>query len=79
MQPDANVSGPIIIPKLYDGRNKTFFFFGYQKLIEPAIDDGRFPESATFRKADFRSDYCINWRPAADEHHAPSELVILFH
>jgi hypothetical protein len=34
MQPDANVSGPIIIPKLYDGRNKTFFFFGYQKLIE---------------------------------------------
>lgn len=22
--------GPIFIPKLYDGRNKTFFFFGYQ-------------------------------------------------
>lgn len=34
MQPDANVSGPIRIPKVYDGRNKTFFFFGYQKLIE---------------------------------------------
>ena len=34
MQPDANVGGPIVIPKLYNGRNKTFFFFGYQKLIE---------------------------------------------
>ncbi|MCC7174149.1 MAG: TonB-dependent receptor [Bryobacterales bacterium] len=32
--PDANVGGPILIPKLYDGRNKSFFFFGYQKLIE---------------------------------------------
>ena len=34
MQPDANVGGPVFIPKLYDGRNKTFFFFAYQKLIE---------------------------------------------
>ena len=34
MQPDANASGPVYIPKVYDGRNKTFFFFGYQKLIE---------------------------------------------
>jgi hypothetical protein len=34
MQPDASVSGPVFLPKIYDGRNKTFFFFGYQKLIE---------------------------------------------
>jgi hypothetical protein len=32
--PEANVGGPVVIPKLYNGRNKTFFFFGYQKLIE---------------------------------------------
>jgi hypothetical protein len=37
MQPDANLSGPIYIPKLYDGRNKTFFFFGYQRLHEKKI------------------------------------------
>jgi hypothetical protein len=24
------VGGPIVIPKVYDGRNRTFFFFGYQ-------------------------------------------------
>jgi len=34
MQPDANLSGPILIPKLYDGRNRTFFLFAWQKLIE---------------------------------------------
>ena len=34
MQPDANISGPIYIPKLYDGRNRSFFLFAWQKLIE---------------------------------------------
>jgi Carboxypeptidase regulatory-like domain len=27
---NATLSGPVIIPKLYDGRNKTFFFLGYR-------------------------------------------------
>ncbi|HEY4378762.1 MAG TPA: TonB-dependent receptor [Acidobacteriaceae bacterium] len=26
----GNVNGPIYIPKLYDGRNRSFFFFGYE-------------------------------------------------
>lgn len=26
----ATIGGPVLIPKLYDGRNKTFFFFSYQ-------------------------------------------------
>ena len=25
----ANIGGPIFIPKIYDGRNKSFFFFSY--------------------------------------------------
>ncbi|MCW5982397.1 MAG: TonB-dependent receptor [Bryobacteraceae bacterium] len=37
MMPDANVSGPVYFPKLYDGRNKTFFFFGYQRLHEKKV------------------------------------------
>ena len=32
--PDANISGPIYIPKVYDGRNKSFFLFAFQRLIE---------------------------------------------
>ena len=34
LMPDFNVSGPIFIPKVYNGKNKTFFFYAYQKLIE---------------------------------------------
>jgi hypothetical protein len=26
----ATASGPVVIPKLYDGRNKTFFFFAFE-------------------------------------------------
>jgi hypothetical protein len=33
-QPDANLNGPVYIPKIYDGRNKTFFMFSMQRLIE---------------------------------------------
>jgi Carboxypeptidase regulatory-like domain len=27
---NATLSGPVYIPKIYNGRNKTFFFFGYR-------------------------------------------------
>jgi hypothetical protein len=30
----ATISGPVCIPKLYDGRNKTFFLFGYGRHDE---------------------------------------------
>ncbi|HEU0140141.1 MAG TPA: carboxypeptidase-like regulatory domain-containing protein [Bryobacteraceae bacterium] len=28
----ASVGGPVFLPKLYDGRNRTFFFFGFEGL-----------------------------------------------
>ena len=28
----ANVGGPVSIPKLYDGKNRTFFFFAYERF-----------------------------------------------
>jgi hypothetical protein len=37
MMPDANIKEPVYIPGLYDGRNKTFFFFGYQRLHEKKV------------------------------------------
>ncbi|HEY6340177.1 MAG TPA: TonB-dependent receptor [Bryobacteraceae bacterium] len=30
----GTVGGPVVIPKLYNGKNKTFFFFGYEKYVE---------------------------------------------
>lgn len=34
----GTVGGPVLFPKLYDGRNKTFFFFDYQgtRILTPA-------------------------------------------
>ena len=34
LNPEANIGGPVVLPKIYNGRNKTFFFFGWNKIIE---------------------------------------------
>lgn len=31
-QPGLEVDGPVFIPKLYDGRNRTFFMFGWEQV-----------------------------------------------
>jgi hypothetical protein len=35
----ANISGPIVLPKIYDGRNKTFFLWGFQRHHEKASEN----------------------------------------
>ena len=30
----GTLGGPVIIPKLYNGKNKTFFFFNYEEYLE---------------------------------------------
>jgi hypothetical protein len=32
LEPGVEVDGPVFIPKLYDGRNKTFFMFGWEEI-----------------------------------------------
>lgn len=31
-QPGAEIDGPVIIPKLYNGKNKTFFMFSWERI-----------------------------------------------
>ena len=40
----ATISGPVYIPKLYDGRNRTFFLFGYGRHDER---DNQEPQTTT--------------------------------
>jgi hypothetical protein len=49
-QPDFNLNGPVYIPKIYDGRNKTFWMISYQKLIEKKTNQwpGRVPTTDMF-------------------------------
>ena len=46
--------GPVFIPKIFDGRNKTFFFFSYEglRLIQPVISvPSRVPSIAAREQA----------------------------
>jgi Carboxypeptidase regulatory-like domain len=36
----AQIGGPVFIPKVYDGRNKTFFFFSYEELLDTSPGAG---------------------------------------
>ena len=54
-QPGATIGGPVYIPKIYNGRNKTFFFFSYEtargsqltQLLDPTVP------LAAWRQGDF--------------------------
>lgn len=52
----ANVSGPVMLPKMYDGRNKTFWIFGWEMLTRPGVERGNnfytVPDAAQ-RRGDF--------------------------
>src|SRR5689334_12186587 len=51
----GTVGGPVWIPKIYDGRDKTFFFYSYEAFREKNILTTQFPTVPTeaYRKGDF--------------------------
>jgi len=53
----ATVGGPVFIPKVYNGRDKTFFFFSYQGTTQrqAPIAAGRVVPTAAQRNGDFSS------------------------
>src|SRR5690606_29835071 len=71
----AVLGGPVYIPKLYDGRNRTFFMFNYEgrRRREPgAISTGLVPTDA-FRRADFSA--LLNRTNAARQPLPPVQIV----
>ena len=53
----GSVGGPVIIPKLYNGRNKTFFFVNWESYIQrqTVVGGTATVPSAAFRNGDFSS------------------------
>jgi hypothetical protein len=50
----ASVGGPIFIPKLYNGKNKTFFFFAYERFsLRQASNELVTVPTAAMRQGDF--------------------------
>ena len=59
----ATVGGPIRIPKVYDGENKSFFFFNFEQFRENrTISNGiqTVPTDA-YGAGDFTSSGCFAW------------------
>ena len=54
----ASAGGPIVIPHVYDGKNKSFWFFAYERFsqISTSYEDVRVP-SLAMRKGDFSELY----------------------
>lgn len=58
----GTIGGPIRIPKLYDGRNKTFFMYGYEGIKESRPRNNGTPTVATptMKTGDFSSLLAYN-------------------
>ena len=52
----ANISGPVILPKLYHGKDKTFFFFNWESgfAAQGAVGQFRLVPTQAQRNGDFR-------------------------
>ncbi len=59
------VSGPVLIPKLYNGKDKTFFMFNYEgrRRVLPGAAQSALVPSDAFRNGDFSA--LLNRRTAA--------------
>ena len=55
--PGGSIGGPVFIPKIYNGRNKTFFFFSYETSRGSSVQDRLTPTVApqSWRTGDFSS------------------------
>ena len=56
-RPGFSINGPVVLPKLYNGRDKTFFLFGYEGIRDsrPRFDAGSsvFVPTQALRNGDF--------------------------
>lgn len=61
----GTIGGPVIIPKLYNGRDKTFFFFNFEQFrenINTATGIVTVPTTA-YRNGDFSAAGCTDFDP----------------
>ncbi len=53
----GTLGGPVWIPRIYNGRDRTFFFFNYEAFKETGLISNQFPTVPTdaYRNGDFRA------------------------
>lgn len=62
------LGGPVRIPKVYNGKDKTFFFFSFEQFRENrTISNGvTTVPTLAYRNGDFASAGCYAWSPTAN-------------
>jgi hypothetical protein len=57
-EPGMNLGGPVLLPKIYDGRNRTFFFFSFEpKRWKDGVAASMRLPTAKERQGDFRNTW----------------------
>lgn len=80
-RPGFNINGPVRIPKLYDGRDKTFFLFGYEGIRDarPRFDAGGnvWTPTQALRGGDFSGFGTVIYDPATSRPHPTQAGVFI--
>ncbi len=68
------LGGPIHIPKIYKGENRTFFFFNFEQYRESRqISNGLMSvPTEAYRKGDFFNSGCLNFNTATNQCNGPN-------
>ena len=81
-----NLGGPVYFPKVYNGRNKTFFFGSYEKLnntgqnsgitsvLTPAMENGDFTALGTLNASGVCTGTCLK-DPATGTYYTPNNVI----
>jgi hypothetical protein len=64
----VTAGGPIAVPKVYNGRDKSFFFFSFEQFRENQKISNRIITVPTlaYRRGDFTSAGCYAWAPSTN-------------
>src|SRR5581483_1594550 len=70
----GTIGGPIRIPKIYNGENRTFFFFNFEQYRESRqIANGEMSvPTAAYRNGNFGTSGCLNFNVAAGACNGPN-------
>jgi hypothetical protein len=65
----ANIGGPVLLPKLYNGKERTFFFFNWEsgRLISGSFGGTAFVPPVPYRSGNFSGSSAVIYDPATGQ------------
>jgi Carboxypeptidase regulatory-like domain len=75
----GTIGGPIRIPKLYNGENRTFFFFNFEQYREDRLISNGLMSVPTqaYRNGDFSTSGCQNFNTATNSCNGPNTALTM--